>query len=205
MTHHLSHSEEGPGRVRRLTAAIVVNDRMATEGAGKLAHTVWKPRSPDEMKRLEDLARAAVGYDAARGDQLVIENVGFSSNVPEVTPPVIEKIMDETSTVLHMEPGLLRTLSFSAISLLLVVMVLRPVTRQMIAILSQTSPMAVQAGAGSAGAFGQGATSAARFAVPNSNEAQGIYQHVSQHIRKEPSQSTRLLESWISAPVEDED
>jgi flagellar M-ring protein FliF len=205
VTRHLSHSEDGPGRVRRLTAAVVVNDRMESEGAGKLAHTVWKPRSPDEMKRLEELARAAVGFDTTRGDQLVIENVSFSSNVPEAPPPAMEKLMDETSTVLHLEPGLLKTLSFSAISLLLIVMVLKPMTRQMMTTLGQTSPMALEAGSGGAEAFGQAGGVAARFGVPRPRDAQGVYQHVSEQIRREPAQSTRLLETWISAPVEDED
>ena len=35
----------------------------AMEGTGKLEHTVWKPRSAEEMQRLEELAQAAVGYD----------------------------------------------------------------------------------------------------------------------------------------------
>jgi flagellar M-ring protein FliF len=59
----------------------------------------------DEMKRLEELARAAVGFDATRGDQVVIENVSFSSNAPEVKAPAMEKVMDETSSVLHTQPG----------------------------------------------------------------------------------------------------
>src|SRR6185437_4617677 len=67
VTKHLLHSEEGPGRVRRVTAAVVVNDRAITEGTGKLEHIVWKPRSADEMRRLGQLAQAAVGFDARRG------------------------------------------------------------------------------------------------------------------------------------------
>ena len=33
-------------------------------------------------------------------------------------------------------------------------------------------------------------------------DTQEIYNHVSTQIRKEPVQSTRLLESWINAPAE---
>jgi len=36
------------------------------------------------------------------------------------------------------------------------------------------------------------------------NDAQGIYEHISDQIRREPAQSTRLLESWINAPAEEE-
>jgi flagellar M-ring protein FliF len=72
VSRHQSHMEQGPGRIRRVTAAVVVNDRMSSEGTGKQEHAVWKPRSAEEMQQLEQLARAAVGFDATRGDQVVI-------------------------------------------------------------------------------------------------------------------------------------
>ena len=95
MTKHVIHSEQGPGRVRRLTAAVLVNDRMVTEGAGKLEHAVWKPRSGEEMKRLEDLAQAAVGFDTRRGDQVVVENISFTSNQPEKKPAPLDRALEE--------------------------------------------------------------------------------------------------------------
>jgi len=57
---------ENPGRVRRLTAAIVVNDRMA-QLASKGKAAVWQPRSAEELRNLTSLAQAAVGFDTARG------------------------------------------------------------------------------------------------------------------------------------------
>lgn len=223
VTRHLLHSEEGPGRVRRVTAAVVVNDRMMSEGAGKLAHTIWKPRSPEEMQRLEQLAKAAVGFDAARGDQVVIENLSFSSNVPEASPTAMAKLMDQTGTLLHAQPGLLKTLSFSALGLLLVMAVLRPMSRQMMTALSQAPPMAIPAGAagrggtqaggipgreGGARQLGQApGTSASDGPAGRARptDTQGIYEHISDQIRREPAQSTRLLQSWIAAPEEEED
>jgi len=219
VTRHLLHTELGPGRVRRLTAAVVVNDRMETAGAGKLAHPEWKPRSPDEMKRLEQLARAAVGFDAVRGDEVVIENVSFSSNTPEVSPAGMAKVMDQTETLLHSQPGLLKTLSFSALGLLLVLTVLKPLSRQMMTALNQAPPLALtgrttgQAAAGDGRAavtrgFGQtpGNSALGGFTpIKRPNDTQEMYEHISEQIRREPAQSTRLLESWINAPAEEED
>ena len=34
-------------------------------------------------------------------------------------------------------------------------------------------------------------------------EQQGIFEHVSEHIRREPAQSTRLLEAWIGSHEEE--
>ena len=211
VTRHVLHSEQGPGRIERVTAAIVVNDRMTMDGTGKLAKAIWTPRKPEEMQRLEKLARAAVGFDAARGDQVVIENVGFSSNVREASPAGLEKLMDQTGTVLHAQPGLLKTVSFFTLGLILVMLVLKPMTRQMMTVLSQTS---VALPAGSGGTASARPTRRSTDAMPltsGSNAAfiplqrptdtQAIYEHISDQIRKEPAQSTRLLESWINAPA----
>jgi len=213
VTRHLSHSEQGPGRLRRVTAAVVVNDRRTSEGAGKLEHAVWKPRSAEEMQRLEQLARAAVGFDAARGDQVVVENVGFSSNAPEPDPPAMQKAMDQTDALLHTQPGLLKTLSFSVVAVLLVITVLKPITKQMMTALSQAPLAALPAGAGAGQAgriTGQGAGvrnfgSNAGAPAKRPTDTQEIYEHLSEQIRREPAQSTRLLESWINAPAEDDD
>jgi flagellar M-ring protein FliF len=196
-----------PGRIRRVTAAVVVNDRMAREGTGKLEHTAWKPRSPEEMQRLEQLARAAVGFDSTRGDQVVMENVSFSSNLPEATPPAIERVLDQTNAVLHAQPGLLKTVGFCALCLLLMMTVVKPVSRQMIAALSHVPAAALPDG----GPQGGGArtlqqSSAAGFLAHTlTNDSQAVYERISDQIRKEPAQSTRLLETWINAPKEDEE
>jgi flagellar M-ring protein FliF len=210
VTKHLLHTEEGPGRVRRVTAAVVVNDRSVMEGAGKLEHLVWKPRSADEMRRLEELARAAVGFDAKRGDQVAMENVSFSSNSPEVKPPVMEKALEEARSLLRSQPGLARTAMLGLCGVLLVLLVLRPVARQVTATLRE--PLLLTAGATVAEQemFAPQIAELEEVAhvpvLPRKSraqlEAQGIFEHVSEHIRREPAQSTRLLECWIGSSEE---
>jgi flagellar M-ring protein FliF len=213
VTKHLVHTEQGPGRVRRVSAAVVVNDRSAIEGAGKLEHTVWKPRSAEEMHRLEALAQAAVGFDARRGDQVVMQNVSFSTNAPEVKPPAMDRLMEETKALLHSQPELMRTAVMGLCGVLLVLFVLRPVARQVTATLRE--PVLLTAGAGVV--EGPGVQEERMFAPPVSEEQevmvprlksrtqqqqQGIFEHVSEHIRREPAQSTRVLEAWIGASEE---
>ena len=203
VTRHQSHFEEGPGRIRRMTAAVVVNDRMSSEGAGKLQHVVWKPRSPEEMQRLEQLARAAVGFDATRGDEVVIENVSFSSNMPDIAGTPMQKMLDASSSLLSAQPGMLKTLSVLLLGLLLTMMVLKPMTRQMMTALSQTPPLALSSGRSRsemAGSAGRDGVSAGRMI-----DTQGLFDHLSEEIRKQPTQSTRLLESWISETTTEDD
>ncbi len=221
VTKHLLHSEEGPGRVRRVTAAVVVNDRTMTEDTGKLEHTVWKPRSADEMRRLEQLAQAAVGFDARRGDQVVMENISFSTNAPEMKPPVIDRAMEEAHTLAASQPGLMRTAVIGVCGVLLVLFVLRPVARQVTATLRE--PVLLTTGANAATAFAnqqermlasepewklgdamEDAAPVPRVKSRAQQQQQGIFDHVSEHIRREPTQSTRLLEAWIGSSEEGE-
>jgi flagellar M-ring protein FliF len=211
VTKHLVHTEQGPGRVRRVSAAVVVNDRSMTEGAGKLEHIVWKPRSAEEMRRLEGLAQAAVGYDARRGDQVVMQNVSFSTNAPEVKPPVMERLMEEMGGLLHTQPGLMRTAVIGVCGVLLVLFVLRPVASQVTATLRD--PMLLAAETGTTSVFEEREEAATQdgsdeevfLPAPKRKTHQlqrGIFEHVSEHIRREPAQSTRLLEAWIASSEE---
>jgi flagellar M-ring protein FliF len=211
VTKHLVHTEQGPGRVRRVSAAVVVNDRSVTEGAGKLEHVVWKPRSADEMRRLEELAQAAVGYDARRGDQVVMQNVSFSTNAPELKPPVMDKLMEEVRGLLHTQPGLMRTAVIGVCGVLLVLFVLRPVASEVVATLREPMLLAAETGLSSGFEAPEVAEtekdSAEEVFLPRPKSKtyqlqQGIFEHVSEHIRREPAQSTRLLEAWIGSSEE---
>jgi flagellar M-ring protein FliF len=210
VTKHLVHTEQGPGRISRVSAAVVVNDRSAMEGVGKLEHMVWKPRSPEEMHRLEQLAQAAVGFDSRRGDQVVMQNVSFSTNGPEMKPPVMDKLMEETRGLLHSQPELMKTVLMGVCGILVVLFVLRPVARQVAATLRE--PVLLTAGSGATNGLEMPEQ---RFAPPNRDEEeialpqvrsknlhQGIFEHVSEHIRREPAQSTRVLEAWIGTSEE---
>lgn len=215
VSKHMTHSEQGPGRVRRVTAAVVVNDRAVTEGAGKLEQTIWKPRSADEMRRLEQLAQAAVGFDPKRGDQVVMENVSFTSNAPPIKTAGMDRVVDGMRGVLHSQPGLARTVMIGLCGVLLVMFVLRPVAQQVNATLKE--PLLLTAGAAVTTLAGgmdtvavlQGerlstyaAETPAQLRIRTAN--QGMFEHVSDHIRREPAQSTRLLEAWIGAAEERE-
>jgi flagellar M-ring protein FliF len=216
VTKHLLHSEEGPGRVRRITAAVVVNDRALTEGAGKLEHTVWKPRNGDEMHRLEQLAQAAVGFDPRRGDQVVLENVSFSTNSQQMKPPMLDRALEGVRTMIASQPGLMRTAAIGICGLLLILFVLRPMARQVTETLRE--PMLLTSGVNVTAAMGHEQErmlpsepdwqpeQEALVPLPTMSRAQrqqqGIFEHVSEHIRRDPTQSTRLLEGWIGSSEE---
>ena len=228
VTKHTTHMEVGPGRLARVTAAVVVNDRMSTEGAGKAMKTVWKPRSPEEMHRLEELAQAAVGFDAKRGDQVVVENMTFTGNAGEPPLPLLDKVADGARGLLRSQPNFLRTLMIGMCGLALILFVLKPVGNQVMATLKE--PLLLEPGAGSSDAAGAatpgipgvlsvkqigtagdpaGALAANQAdAVPmkrkGKNSAQAIFESVTENIQNDATQSTRLLQGWIAPPEQEQ-
>ena len=217
VTHHTVHTEHGPGKVRRISAAIVVNDRQKMEGKGKTERVVWRPRTAEEMHRLEGLAAAAIGFDQERGDKVVIENVSFSSNQAEVAPAGLAKAMDEAKTILGAQPGLLRWVTLGLLGLALIMLVLRPVAGQVVqtlkdpallsggeaqrlALESEAMPQSRVGAAAEAQASGEPAPSAAEMQRRRKLKAgQAVFDQVAEHIRREPIDSTRLLEAWIGS------
>jgi len=82
------HIVEPAGRIRRLTAAVLVDNLIERkQEKGKWVETSHK-RSPDDMKLIAALAQAAIGYNSERGDVVSIQNLAFARDAePAEVPP----------------------------------------------------------------------------------------------------------------------
>ncbi|NUN05456.1 MAG: flagellar M-ring protein FliF [Bdellovibrio sp.] len=69
---------EAAGGLERVSVAVVV-DGMAvtTTKEDGTTETKFTPRSPEELKKYEDLVKNAIGFNAARGDSVRIETMQF--------------------------------------------------------------------------------------------------------------------------------
>jgi flagellar M-ring protein FliF len=62
------------GTVKRLNAAVVVNNRSVTDAKGK---TTQVPLSTDEMDKLTALVQESIGFNKERGDSVKVINAPF--------------------------------------------------------------------------------------------------------------------------------
>jgi flagellar M-ring protein FliF len=65
------------GTVKRLNAAVVVNNRSVTDAKGK---TTQIPLSADEMGKLTSLVQESIGFNKDRGDSVKVINAPFKSD-----------------------------------------------------------------------------------------------------------------------------
>jgi flagellar M-ring protein FliF len=66
------HSERvrEPGDLKRMTVAVVVDGTTDSNGA-------FHPRPKEELDRIAELVRSAVGFDAKRGDKVTVDTMRF--------------------------------------------------------------------------------------------------------------------------------
>ena len=79
------HSVQPPGRVRRIAAAVLVDDAVDMVEKEGVKSANRRKRTPEEMKQIEQLASAALGLDTQRGDLLAIQ-ARSPSSLPMTIP-----------------------------------------------------------------------------------------------------------------------
>ena len=100
-----------PGGLKRISVAVVLRE---PEGG--------KPRAPQEIAQLEGLVRAAVGFDAARNDQVTVISRKFAGATEEEGAPWYEA---------GWFPVLARNLTALIIALLVIFVGLKPMLRML--------------------------------------------------------------------------
>lgn len=142
---HLLHTQHRRGRVERLSAAVVVNYRAAQDEAGtpQLA-----PLSEKELAQVERLARQAMGFSSARGDEIAVVNSPFT--LEEAADETPEWWQSAEARRLALSAG--RYLLLALVALLLYLLILRPLIRRVTQLppASQAPAAGVDARAGDA-------------------------------------------------------
>jgi flagellar M-ring protein FliF len=188
------HMVENPGRVRRLTAAIVVNDRMA-QPANKEKAAQWQPRSADEIRNLTALAQAAVGFDSARGDMLTVQDLAFDDN--RMQQPIT--LQGQILAVMQKSPLLVKYAALLMGLFIVVAFGVRPAVRR-----SRPPALAKEKGKKGVKELAPAQPTSTPLLPPEPvpldperQRAADIFDAVTQHLKREPTQSSRLLQSWI--------
>ncbi len=81
----IKHTKAGVGTIKRLSVAVVVNNKKGPVDKDGNAKSV--PLSAAEIGQINALVRQAMGYNETRGDTLNIANVSFTVSEKEVVPP----------------------------------------------------------------------------------------------------------------------
>lgn len=212
--HVLSRVSRPTGTVNRLSVAVLLDymppqyaasrgtpsEQAPPENQESAAGKV--PLTQEDLARIQQLVREAVGVDDGRGDTLSITNIPFTTpQLPEVAPtPVWEQ---------PWLPGLVKVAIAGLAVILLIIMVLRPVSRTLVTV--APAPRALPAGATSgdaataaataagAGSHGQAAAVAPGVpALPGPEQQAQQMNFVKDLARDDPKKVSQVVKAWVA-------
>lgn len=109
------------GTISRMTTAVIVDGIYEKDAEGKI---VYRPRTEDEMQKLDELIKSAVGYNQDRGDMVEVKNIQFARNML-IEPEKVEEILILGFTkyeVIRIAEGI----GVALVAILVIVLVIRP-------------------------------------------------------------------------------
>lgn len=119
----ITHTRLATGGLRRLSVAVVVDDRHLLQSDGTFKGQAF---SQEDVNRFSDLIKQAVGFDSSRGDQVTVTNVTFK----------MDELIEALPTIPVWEQGWFLDLMKQVAALLAVLFllfgVLRPTMRSLV-------------------------------------------------------------------------
>ena len=85
LDRNIQHVKQAVGQVKRLSVAVVVNSRSIPGPDGAPTEV---PLTDDEINRITNLVREAVGYNADRGDTINVASGAFAADPSRVVLPL---------------------------------------------------------------------------------------------------------------------
>jgi len=199
----ISHTRLAPASLRRLSVAVVVDDvvQPGAEGAA-----VRRERTPEDIERITQLVREAIGFSLQRGDSIKVINSSFLP--PEVVEPLPELAMWEQPwfwDVVKQVGGVL-------IAVLIVFGVLRPTMKKLINPTAAELPEAVLAESSEAGAHGEGGgiegqvgedglmigSDGEPIKLPGPAGYENVLDAARQLVDSDPKRVAQLVKTWIA-------
>lgn len=193
MDRTVSHVRKPGGVIKRLSVAVLVDNLPKPDGK---EGTKLMPLSKDEMAKVEDLVKQAVGFDAKRGDTLSLQNAPFAI---EAVPEIEETALWKRAEV----QDIARRLLGAVIVIVLIMTVLKPAFRFLTepAPVEKVSAMLSEqrmqlAAAGPAGVLANESFSDAPKVVPMYDQKLAQARNA---VTQDPKRVAQVIKTWVSA------
>ena len=186
----ISRTRPQAGTIRRLSIAVLVDDVGAAAAADADEAGTVAPLSEEDIERFTSLVREAVGFDAARGDSVVVVKAAFQA-VPEAEPAGAAGFWTKPAFI-----DVMKQVLGACLVLALAFGLVRPLLKSLLANNEASAARAMLSSASSAlpAAVGQLPGSAA--ALPSFDEKVAAARKISGH---DPAKVAQVVRQWVDA------
>jgi len=203
-----TNSVKEAGTVNRLTVAVMVDGVYTPDKDG---NPQYAPRSEDELKKLQELVQSAVGYNAARGDDIRVVTMPFATNPTDLfaTSP-LDWLKNDLNSIIQ-------TLVLGGVAILAILLVIRPLVARAI----ESSELASKEDELEKAALLAAPTLAARLTDQSRGEGDGddeeivdenminidriqgkvrssLFNKINDIIEKNPDETVQIMRQWLN-------
>jgi len=177
----VSHTKKQPGTIKRLSVAVLVDDRAVfDEKTKKYTKT---PLTAKEIDQIKLLVTDAIGLNTKRGDSLNVINSGF------VKPEPISELPPESFWQKDSFWSIVKQTSGALFLLIMIFGVLRP----MLKTLANNKDMVIAAG----GQAGGEISSDGKISIKDATDFDSQLSLLRQVVDQEPKRVAQVVKSWV--------
>lgn len=190
----ISHTRFSIGRLKKLSVAVVVDDKLTVVDG----NTIRQPRTPEELDRLSNLIKEAVGFDVQRGDTVNVMNSSFS--VPAAPEPLPEVPIWEQPWALDIGKKLLG----GVLVIIVLFGVLKPIMRSLATQSREMLPVGAGGAVVEGGAEGMAEDTVTLGETPNTPAiaAPGSYEQnlvtANKAVEQDPKLVAQVVKNWVA-------
>jgi len=184
------HLIEPAGSIRRITAAVLLDDAIER----KMENGKWielrHKRQPEELKPIEELAQAAIGFNTARGDVISVQNLTFD-HAPLVEAQPLSQI-EMVRKALADYAQVIRYAALLVLFLLVYLLTIRPIQKRVLATRPVPPPTPASASM----------QTEPELAAPDSQtllaqRSIALKKQLAEFVKNEPESSTTAVRAWL--------
>lgn len=170
------------GEIKNISVAVLVDGTYKKEKD----KTVYSPRTEEEIKKYNEVVKAAIGFNRERGDQVIVDNVAFESAVEEIPAEKLDILGIVTTVLKYLVPLI--------VALLLILFVIKPLIETL-----KVTPKKTPEGA----LPGEMAYAPATPVKPLEPEPELapeelMKEQVLEIVKKDPRQAAHIIREWMT-------
>jgi flagellar M-ring protein FliF len=172
-----SHIINNPGEIKRLSAVVLVDGTYTTPQGSK--EKKYSPRSEEDLKKIEEMVKRAIGFNQERGDDVKVVNMPFEAVSEEELPAPKKEIMPVVLTAAKYAVPVIGII-------LIFLLIVKPLLKTLTAQVKIQQPQPAEVPGTVAG-------------IERSKELPGMSEkdRILEWAKKNPQEAAGLIKSWI--------
>ncbi|MBN2654436.1 MAG: flagellar M-ring protein FliF [Nitrospirae bacterium] len=179
VSRSVSKTVRPKGDIKTISVAVLIDGTYKKEGD----KNVFVPRPEAELKKYDDLVRAAIGFNQERGDQVTVQNVPFEATVEDMVP--------EKTDILKIVLPILKLFVPLVVALLLIMFAIKPIVE----ILKAPIKLAPRARVAQ---YEEEPEVIRSTEMPERQEKQ-MKEQITEAVKRDPRKSAMILKDWMSS------